>query len=177
MREEHRKAMVSATEGYAVRLRKVEVQYAADAASAKEHFAKETEAMKQRHARHLERLEQKFGDEKQRAIDDCIQCSQSELDMALQASTKAQEDAILWATNEHQRKILQLRSELEREKENAVEACLQSTLEEMSMALETAHAQRRYVSLICFSLPSFTSVPRSSHLSFIFFFSTPLRYK
>ena len=31
----------------------------------------------------------------------------------------------------------------EREKENAVEACLQSTLEEMSTALETAHKQRR----------------------------------
>ena len=30
MREEQRKAMVSATEGYAVRLRSVEVQYVAD---------------------------------------------------------------------------------------------------------------------------------------------------
>eukprot|EP00946_MAST-07B_sp_MAST-7B-sp1_P003810 g3810.t1 len=143
MREEHRKAMVSATEGYAVRLRSVEVQYAADLTSAKDHFTKESEAMRKRHERHVERLQQKFSEDKQRAIDDCIQCSQSELDMALQAATKDREDAILRINHEHQRNISHLRLELEREKENAVEACLQSTLEEMSTALETAHKQRR----------------------------------
>lgn len=148
MREEHRKAMVSANEGYAARLRSVEVQYTSDIKAAKEHFAREMESMKQRHERHVERIEQKLGEEKQIAIEDCIQCSRSEHNMEMLAASREHEKAMIASDREHQQKMQELRSQLEREKENAVETCLSSTLEEMSAALETAHAQRRCVSTL-----------------------------